>query len=34
MSKRVTFVELDWKYYIFLNIKVEEWDLKTLLFLY
>ena len=34
VSKRVAFVEFDWKYYIFLNTKMEEWHLKTLLFLY
>ena len=32
--ERVVFVEFDWKYHIFLNIKTEEWGLNILLFNY
>ena len=32
--ERVVFVECDWKYHVFLNIKTEEWDQNISLFIY
>ena len=34
MSEKLVFAEFEWKYYIFLSIKMGEWDLNILLFNY